>query len=84
MIRQRVLAGLKRAVEKGSMLGRPGKSAELERRIQAQLRTGTKAFWEQQRSLASPVRCIELRPATGEDCVLPANNFFFFFFFFFF
>jgi DNA invertase Pin-like site-specific DNA recombinase len=40
MIRQRVLAGLKRAVEKGSVLGRPKISAELERRIQAQLRAG--------------------------------------------
>jgi DNA invertase Pin-like site-specific DNA recombinase len=40
MIRQRVLAGLKRAVEKGSILGRPKISAELERRIQAQLRSG--------------------------------------------
>ena len=40
MIRQRVLAGLKRAVEKGSILGRPKISAELERRIQAQLRAG--------------------------------------------
>jgi DNA invertase Pin-like site-specific DNA recombinase len=38
MIRQRVLAGLRRAVEKGSILGRPKISAELERRIQAQLR----------------------------------------------
>jgi DNA invertase Pin-like site-specific DNA recombinase len=40
MIRQRVLAGLKRAVEKGSILGRPKISAQLERRIQAQLRAG--------------------------------------------
>jgi DNA invertase Pin-like site-specific DNA recombinase len=40
MIRQRVLAGLKRAVEKGSILGRPKISGELERRIQAQLRSG--------------------------------------------
>jgi DNA invertase Pin-like site-specific DNA recombinase len=40
MIRQRVLAGLKRAVEKGSILGRPKISAELERRIQAELRAG--------------------------------------------
>jgi DNA invertase Pin-like site-specific DNA recombinase len=40
IIRQRVLAGLKRAVEKGSILGRPKISAELERRIQAQLRAG--------------------------------------------
>jgi len=40
MIRQRVLAGFKRAVEKGSILGRPKISAELERRIQAQLRAG--------------------------------------------
>jgi DNA invertase Pin-like site-specific DNA recombinase len=35
-----MLAGLKRAVEKGSILGRPKISAELERRIQAQLRAG--------------------------------------------
>jgi DNA invertase Pin-like site-specific DNA recombinase len=40
MIRQRVLAGLKRAVEKGSILGRPKIGAETERRIQAQLRAG--------------------------------------------
>jgi hypothetical protein len=40
MIRQRVRAGLKRAVEKGSILGRPKIGAELERRIQAQLRAG--------------------------------------------
>jgi DNA invertase Pin-like site-specific DNA recombinase len=40
MIRQRVRAGLKRAVEKGSILGRPKINAELERRIQAQLRAG--------------------------------------------
>ena len=40
MIRQRVLARLKRAVEKGSILGRPKISAQLERRIQAQLRAG--------------------------------------------
>jgi DNA invertase Pin-like site-specific DNA recombinase len=40
MIRQQVRAGLKRAVEKGSILGRPKIGAELERRIQAQLRAG--------------------------------------------
>jgi DNA invertase Pin-like site-specific DNA recombinase len=40
MIRQRVLAGLKRAVEKGLILGRPKIGAETERRIQAQLRAG--------------------------------------------
>jgi DNA invertase Pin-like site-specific DNA recombinase len=40
MIRQRVRAGLKRAVEKGSKLGRPKIGAELEKRIQAQLRRG--------------------------------------------
>ena len=40
MIRQRVRAGLKRAVERGSMLGRPKIAAEVEKRIQAQLRTG--------------------------------------------
>jgi DNA invertase Pin-like site-specific DNA recombinase len=43
MIRQRVLAGLRRAVEKGSILGRPKISAELERRIQAQLRAKKRA-----------------------------------------
>jgi Resolvase, N terminal domain len=40
MIRQRVRAGLKRAVEKCSILGRPRISAELEKHIQAQLRAG--------------------------------------------
>jgi DNA invertase Pin-like site-specific DNA recombinase len=40
MIRQRVHAGLKRAVEAGKTLGRPRISAALEKRIQAQLRAG--------------------------------------------
>jgi hypothetical protein len=40
MIRQRVNAGLKRAVEAGKMLGRPRISSAIEKRIQAQLRTG--------------------------------------------
>jgi DNA invertase Pin-like site-specific DNA recombinase len=40
MIRQRVRAGLKRAVEKGSILGRPKIGAEMERCIQAELRAG--------------------------------------------
>ena len=40
MIRQRVHAGLKRAVTQGKQLGRPRIDAALEKRIQAQLRTG--------------------------------------------
>jgi DNA invertase Pin-like site-specific DNA recombinase len=40
MIRQRVRAGLKRAVERGSTLGRPKIAPELEKRIQTQLRAG--------------------------------------------
>src|SRR5262252_9903531 len=40
MIRQRVKAGLKRAVEQGKQLGRPKISPTLEKRIQTQLRTG--------------------------------------------
>jgi DNA invertase Pin-like site-specific DNA recombinase len=40
MIRQRVRAGLKRALEKGATLGRPKIGPEVEKRIQAQLRTG--------------------------------------------
>jgi hypothetical protein len=40
MIRQRVNAGLKRAVEAGKTLGRPRVSAAIEKRVQAQLRTG--------------------------------------------
>jgi DNA invertase Pin-like site-specific DNA recombinase len=40
MIRQRVHAGLKRAVEAGKTLGRPRISAALEKRIQTQLRGG--------------------------------------------
>jgi DNA invertase Pin-like site-specific DNA recombinase len=40
MIRQRVRAGLKRAVERGSTLGRPKIAPELEKRIQGQLRAG--------------------------------------------
>jgi len=40
MIRQRVNAGLKRAVAQGKQFGRPRIDAALEKRIQAQLRTG--------------------------------------------
>jgi len=40
MIRQRVNAGLKRAVEAGKTLGRPRISAAVEKRIQTQLRAG--------------------------------------------
>jgi DNA invertase Pin-like site-specific DNA recombinase len=40
MIRQRVNAGLKRAVAQGKQLGRPRIDASLEKRIQAQLRLG--------------------------------------------
>jgi DNA invertase Pin-like site-specific DNA recombinase len=40
MIRQRVHAGRKRAVEAGKTLGRPRISAAVEKRIQAQLRAG--------------------------------------------
>jgi DNA invertase Pin-like site-specific DNA recombinase len=40
MIRQRIHAGLKRAVEAGKTLGRPKISEALEKRIQAQLRAG--------------------------------------------
>jgi len=40
MIRQRVNAGLKRAVEAGKTLGRPRVSAAVEKRVQAQLRAG--------------------------------------------
>ena len=40
MIRQRVRAGLKRAVEAGATLGRPKIGADVEKRIQSQLRTG--------------------------------------------
>ena len=40
MIRQRVHAGLKRAVEQGKQLGRPKISAALEKRIQTQLQAG--------------------------------------------
>ncbi len=40
MIRQRVNAGLKRAVEAGNQLGRPRIDPALEKRIQSQLRTG--------------------------------------------
>jgi DNA invertase Pin-like site-specific DNA recombinase len=40
LIRQRVHAGLKRAVAQGKQLGRPRIDAALEKRIQAQLRTG--------------------------------------------
>ena len=39
MIRQRVRAGLKRAVESGKQLGRPKIEHAVEKRIQAQLRT---------------------------------------------
>ena len=40
MIQQRIHAGLKRAVAQGKQLGRPRIDAALEKRIQAQLRTG--------------------------------------------
>ena len=40
MIRQRVNAGLKRAVEAGKQLGRPRIDPALEKRIQSQLRAG--------------------------------------------
>ncbi len=40
MIRQRVNAGLKRAVEAGKQLGRPRIDPAVEKRIQSQLRTG--------------------------------------------
>jgi DNA invertase Pin-like site-specific DNA recombinase len=40
MIRQRVRAGLKRAKEAGKRLGRPRVPAELQKRIQGQLRAG--------------------------------------------
>jgi DNA invertase Pin-like site-specific DNA recombinase len=40
MIRQRVHAGLKRAVEAGKTLGRPRISEKVEKRIQEQLRAG--------------------------------------------
>ena len=40
MIRQRVNAGLKRTVAQGKQFGRPRIDAALEKRIQAQLRTG--------------------------------------------
>jgi DNA invertase Pin-like site-specific DNA recombinase len=41
MIRQRVHAGLKRAVEQGKQLGRPRIGSATERRIQSHLRKGT-------------------------------------------
>ncbi len=40
MIRQRVNAGLKRAIEAGKQLGRPRIDPAMEKRIQSQLRTG--------------------------------------------
>jgi DNA invertase Pin-like site-specific DNA recombinase len=40
MIRQRVNAGLKRALEAGKTLGRPRVGAAIEKRVQAQLRAG--------------------------------------------
>jgi DNA invertase Pin-like site-specific DNA recombinase len=40
MIRQRVHAGLKRAVDAGKQLGRPRLDPALEKRIQSQLRAG--------------------------------------------
>jgi DNA invertase Pin-like site-specific DNA recombinase len=40
MTRQRVNAGLKRAVEAGKTLGRPRVSAAIEKGVQAQLRAG--------------------------------------------
>ena len=52
MIRQRIHAGLKRAVAQGKTLGRPKVDAALERRIEARLR-GCKAFARSRASAAS-------------------------------
>ena len=41
MIRQRVRAGLKRAVARGQRLGRPQIDSEIERKAQRELRKGT-------------------------------------------
>ena len=41
MIRQRVRAGLKRAVARGQRLGRPQIDSEIEHRVQRELRKGT-------------------------------------------
>ena len=61
MIRQRVHAGLKRAVEQGKQLGRPKIGPALEKRIQSQLRPG-RASSKLPASLASaPALCSVLR-----------------------
>ena len=51
MIRQRINAGLKRAVEQGKQLGRPRIPAELEKRIQGLLRPKG-ACWRLRRNAA--------------------------------
>ena len=57
MIRQRVRAGLKRAVESGKQLGRPKIDIAIEKRIQAQLRAKKGMLAMTQTSRSGPALC---------------------------
>jgi DNA invertase Pin-like site-specific DNA recombinase len=57
MIRQRVHAGLKRAVAQGKTLGRPKVDAAIEKRIQAQLRAGKGMRKIAVSAASAPARC---------------------------
>ena len=61
MIRQRVHAGLKRAVEQGKQLGRPKIGPALEKRIQSQLRPGRASSKLPARLASAPALCSVLR-----------------------
>ena len=61
MIRQRVLAGLKRAVDQGKQLGRPKIGPALEKRIQSQLRPGRASSKLPTRLASAPAPCSVLR-----------------------
>ena len=59
MIRQRVRAGLKRAVARGKRLGRPQIDSETERKAQRELRKGT--------GILSVAKMLRLGPAPFTD-----------------
>jgi DNA invertase Pin-like site-specific DNA recombinase len=75
MIRQRIHAGLKRAVAQGTQLGRPKVDPAIEKRIQAQLRGGkacarSRASWASAPARCSAFgrRCKALSSAPPRDC----------------
>jgi DNA invertase Pin-like site-specific DNA recombinase len=60
MIRQRINAGLKRAVAQGKQLGRPKVDPAIEKRIQAQLRLGKGMQRSRVSAASAPARCSAL------------------------